>query len=47
MDKFGYMLITFTLVWVTMVVYIFMLGQKQKRLGEEIDRLKAALPKSK
>jgi CcmD family protein len=47
MDKFGYMLITFTLVWATMVVYIFMLGQKQKRLSEEIERLKAAFPKTK
>lgn len=47
MDKFGYMFITFTIVWLAMVIYILILGQKQKHLLEEITRLRDSLLQDK
>ena len=43
MDNFGYMLAAFSVIWVALCAYIFILGQKQKQLRRDIDQLKTML----
>ncbi len=45
MANFGFMLAAFSLIWIVLFVYVFVLFQRQSRLRREIEQLKAMLPK--
>ena len=42
-NNFWYLFAAYTLIWVGLFVYIFSLSGREKKLGEEIDELKAML----
>lgn len=42
-NNFWYLFAAYTLIWVGLFVYIFSLAGREKKLGEEIEELKATL----
>ena len=43
MDNFTYLFAAFTVIWVALFVYIFILSQRQNNLKREIDKLKTLI----
>jgi CcmD family protein len=43
MDNFSYLFAAFTVIWVALFVYVFILSQRQNSLKREIDKLKTLI----
>lgn len=43
MENAGYLFAAFAIVWAVLFAYIFLLGNRQKRLKNEVDSLKKSL----
>jgi len=43
MDNFGYLFAAFTIIWVALFVYVFIISQRQNNLKREIDKLKTIM----
>ncbi len=47
MENSGYLLAAFSIIWVALFTYVFVLAQRQKQLRRDIEQLKAKTKEEK